>query len=157
MCTGFEALALAAGGLQAASNVQQGRIADAQGKATQRIMDQQAAYRTQVGQQEEDAFRRSQSRVMASRRALMGASGVDAGSGSPLLVTEDLAGETELQALKIRNNASAESLKMTGEGSMARWKGRVEKNNSYIRGGASLLQGAGTGFGKKLDGFKLWP
>jgi hypothetical protein len=139
---------LGAGVLGAVSAVQQGSAAQAQGKAQAGMLNQQAERERLVAQQDEEDFRNRQSRAMASRRALMGGSGIDPSSGSALLASEDMAGEIELQALKIRNNGAATSTKLQNDAGLARWAGNTERKQSFVRGGASLLQGAGYAFGR---------
>jgi hypothetical protein len=139
---------IGAGALGALSAIQQGATANAQGKAQARLLQQQAERERQIGLQDEEAFRKAQSRVMASRRAILGGSGVEAGTGSPLLTAEDMTGEIELQALKIRNNSEATESRLLADASMAKWAGGQARKQSFVRGGASLLQGAGYSFGK---------
>ena len=148
MCTGVEVLSLVAGGFQAASAISQGNAANAAGKTQAALLQRQAERERQIAAQDEESYRREQSRVMAARRALMGAAGVDAGAGSPLLVSEDMAGEAELQALKIRNNGEAVSSRLMSDAVLARAEGKNARNAGYFRAGASLLQGAGNAFGR---------
>ena len=154
--SGFSLAALApyaslvAGALGAFGAIQQGSSAAAQGGMQATLQQQQAERERQIGEQQSEDFRRQQSRIMASRRAMLGGSGVEAGAGSPLLVSEDMAGEIELQALRIRNNSAAVSSRLTSEAGLSRWAGRSEKRGSYTRAGASLLQGAAySGFGRQ--------
>ena len=146
MCTGIEALLLAGTVLSAGSAVQQGRAAKQQSKLQGGVLQQQADRdRLQAASDEED-FRRSQSRVLASRRAALGAAGIEQGAGSPLLVSEDFAGEAELQALRIRTGGEVRATRAEQQASLQRFTGRQAQTAGFIRGGSLLLTGAGRTF-----------
>jgi hypothetical protein len=154
MCTGFEIAMMAAAALTAvgtvSAGIQQGKQMDAQGD----ILRQQADHAKQVGAANEDDYRRQQSRLMAARRALLGGSGTDGGEGSNLYASEDMAGEIELQALRIRNGSDVTATRLNQQAGMVRAQGRAAKQGSFFRAGASLLQGAGYAYGgggKTLD------
>ncbi len=126
-----------------------------QGKATKAAADFQAeALKTQAAQERanaatnEEDFRKKQSRLMASRRAILGGSGIDQGEGSPLLVSEDLANETEIQALRIRSGGEMVASRLESDASLQRMRGKAGLTEGYMRSGASLLSGAGQAFGQ---------
>ena len=64
---------------------------------------QQAGREREIAAQDEEDFRREQSRKFAQRRAALGAGGFDPSTGTPLLAADDFITETELQALRIRS------------------------------------------------------
>jgi len=142
------AMAIMAGGaaLSAASAIQQGQIASKQANAQAALMQQQADRVIEIGKQDEEDYRRKASREMASRRAILGGSGVEIGSGSPLLVSEDMAGEIELQARRLRAGAGAEATNLRNQAALTRWGGQAEKRSSFVRAGASLLGGIGNAY-----------
>lgn len=141
-------LSAASAGLSAVSALEQGQTAARQAQFQATIMEQQAAREKQLAEQAEDDYRRNQSRLMASRRAILGGSGVEPGEGSPLLTTEDMAGEIELQARRIRAGGVADSTRLMQQASLERARGKAERSGSYVRAGASLLSGAGMSFGR---------
>lgn len=126
------------------------------GVSAQRQMDFQAGILRQQRDSEiaaaadrEEDFRRQQARQMASRRALMGATGVEATEGSPLLVSEDLAGEVELQALRLRHGGQVVSDRLEQQARLQQFAGRSAQREGFMRGGALLLSGAGNSFGRR--------
>ncbi len=141
--------AAAAAVVSAAGAIQSGQAAQRQANMQAEALNQQAQREQQIAASNEEDYRRQQSRLMASRRAMMGANGVMTGTGSPLLVTEDMAGEIELQALRIRNGGDANVLARQTEASLQRMKGSAERTNSYYRAGGALLDGAGKGFASR--------
>ena len=124
-----------------------------QGQAQQASLDYQAAVERQQAERErqeaaarEADYRRDQSRLLAARRAIMGGSGVEGGTGSPLLVSSDFAGETELQALRIRNGGEVAATRLEQQAGLHRIQGRNARSAGFSRAGSSLLSGAGKAF-----------
>jgi hypothetical protein len=128
--------------LGAVSAVSQGQAAAKQAKFQSEVARRQAERERQIAAAQEEDFRRRQSRALASRRARLGASGVEPGEGSPLLVSEDFAGEVELQALRIRNGGEA----LVQQAALHDAAGRNARTQGYLRAGSLLLDAAGTGF-----------
>lgn len=126
--------------------IQQGQAAKAQSKFQAGILRQQADRDRQQAASDEEDFRREQSRNLAKRRAALGASGVDPSKGSPLLVSEDFAGEVELQALRIRSGGEVRATRAEQQGSLQLFQGRQAQTAGFIRGGSLLLSGAGKRF-----------
>lgn len=141
-------LTVAGAGLSAASALQQGEMAAKQSQFQATIMEQQAQRERELAAQAEDDFRRQQSRLMASRRAILGGSGVEPGEGSPLLTTEDMASEIEVQAQRIRAGGNVEATRLSQQAALERVRGKAERSGGYMRAGASLLSGAGMAFGR---------
>ncbi len=141
------AMMAAATAVSAVGSIQAGQAAKNQANVQAAIYGQQAERERQVAAANEVDFRRQQAKQMASRRAIMGASGVDPGSGSPLLVSEDFAGEIELQALRIRNGGEVSATRLDQQATLTRAAGNQDQTSSYFRAGSSLLQGFGqTGY-----------
>ena len=111
-----------------------------QASAQAAVLRQQAEQTRKQAEADEDDFRRRQSRLLAERRAGMGGSGVQQGEGSPLLVAEDFAAETELQALRIRSGGVVRATRLEQQASLTRSAG-------LFRGGSLLLTGLGRSFG----------
>ena len=141
------ALLIAGTAISAVGAVQSGIAANKQGKLQAGILAQQARSERQQAEAREGDFRAAQSRAFASRRAALGASGVQSGTGSPLLVSEDFAGEVELQALRIRSGGEVRATRLEQQALLSRFAGKAAQTSSFVRGGSLLLSGAGKAFG----------
>ena len=117
------------------------------------IAQQQATRATQQAAIDEQEFRRQQSDLMASRQALMGGLGVS-GAGSPLAVSSDFAGESELNALRIQNQGQVTSNRLQQEvmnqqsqAGLFGMQARQAQTGSYFRAGGTLFSGMGRAAG----------
>ena len=63
-----------------------------------------------------------------------------------MLVSEDFAGEVELQALRIRSGGEVRATRLEQQAQLTRFKGRQARTAGFIRGGALLVSGAGKRF-----------
>lgn len=107
------------------------------------FLQQQAERENQQAEADSHEFRDQQERALAQRRAVLGGSGVDTSTGSPLLAAEDFAGEAELQALKIRNGGEVRSTRLQQQAALTRMEGNAAATASIMGGfsrGASLLK-----------------
>ena len=130
--------------ISAVGAIQQGQAAQAQGNLQAQVLQQQATSERQRAAADEADFRNRQSRATAERRAGLGASGVDPSQGSPLLVSEDFAGEAELQALRIRTGGEVTATRAEQQATLQRFQGRAAQRSGFIRGGSLLIGGIGT-------------
>ncbi len=105
------------------------------------ILREQAAQEQRLAAQRERDFRREQSRLMARRRAALGASGVEAGSGSPLLIAEDFAAETERQARRIREGGEIRATRLAQQSELFRDQARSARTGAFLGAGTALLSG----------------
>lgn len=140
--TAGQALSAGAAVVGAASAITQGITASRVAEANAQSMDQQARNERLAAKSEEADFRRDQSRKQARLRALVGGSGTTM-AGSPLLLSEDIAAETELQALRIRYGGTVASNALGNQAALERAGGKIAKGESFGRAGASLLSGIG--------------
>lgn len=113
------------------------------------IAGQQRDRAIKVAASNEDDFRRQQSDLFGSRRALLGKTGIEAGRGSPLSVSADFEGESELNALRLRNEGDVNSnrlqqsiLNSQGQAGLFATQGRNAVTNSFSRAGGELFSGA---------------
>ena len=97
----------------------------------------------------EEDYRRQQSDLFGSRRSLMGDTNVVASLGAPLAVSSDFAGETDLNALRLRNEGSVNAnrlqqtvLNQRSQAGLFGAQGRNAKANSFTRAGGELFSGA---------------
>ena len=132
---------LIAAGLSAVGSISQGQAASSQAKFQAAVGEQQATRTRQIAVGDEEDFRRKQSRLLAERRAALGKSGTEIGTGTSLLAAEDFAAETELQALRIRSGGETQATRLQQQAELTRRKGRSQQLTGYLRGGASLLSG----------------
>lgn len=150
---------VAAAGVSAVGAIQQGSAAEAAAEYQARVAEQQAEVTRQQADQErvvaatsETDYRKQQSRQMAARRAALGGTGVESGSGSPLLVSQDFAAEIEQQALRLRAGGEISATRLEQQASLTgaqaglyRMQGSSARSASYLTAGSSLLGGIGSG------------
>lgn len=110
------------------------------------IANQQAEQERIASRQESEDFRLNQSRLMAKRRAIMGGSGVESTTGSPLLVSEDFATETELNARRIRSGGELRATRLGQQAGLYQSQAGGARTGGFVRGGSLLLQGAGNAY-----------
>ncbi len=147
MATGAIIAAIAAGAaISAFAAVQQGRAANAQAQFQSDVAKQQADRELLNARQAEEDFRRNQKRLLASREAGLGGSGVESSSGSPLLASEDFASEVELQALRLRSGGELKATRLQQQASLFRARGQAARTAGFLRGGSLLLTGTGQAF-----------
>lgn len=135
----FQFLEGATKGASALSSVLTGSTAHKQSLAESTASRVQAARERQIAADEERDFRIRQSAEAAKRRAALGASGTDAGTGTPLIAMGDFAGEVELQARRIREGGRIRAQRLEEEADLTRKAGRSAMKRGLIRGGASLF------------------
>lgn len=126
---------IAGAAVGAVGAISSGVAARQQGDFQSAVLRQQADRERLDASQREEDFRRQQSRLMATRRALLGASGVESTEGSPLLVSEDLAGESEYQALRIRSGGETVASRLEQQAILQRASGRSAQQSGFMRGG----------------------
>lgn len=142
MCTGLEIAALAATAVSAVGAVSQGMAGAAAAKSQSKMYRQQAEYQRALSARDEEDYRRRQAAMMATRRAMMGGSGTVGGTGSSLLVDQDIAGEVEYQALRIRSGGEAEAIRYENQAAFLKSAASQSKLSGFARGGALLIGGA---------------
>ena len=142
MCTGFEPLILA---VTAADKFAQGTAAKREAAYRASILDRQAERAEQEAAFAAAKLRRQGRRADAALRARLAASGVDAGTGSPLLAREMLAADAEFDALAALSRGGASASDLRAEGLLVRFRGdetarrsRVSASTNLVRLGDSL-------------------
>ncbi len=123
--TGIELFLALAGTAAAAAGTAAAGVAQAnQAEFQAEIAKQQAGRERALAERQTKDFRRAQSRLKASSRARRAASGVS-GTGSSLLIEEDIAAETELGALDILNNGLVSATRLEQEARLRKAAGRA--------------------------------
>jgi len=119
--------------------IQQGRM-----NRYQAAVDEQRAQRERErAELDASEFERRQSDLMAKRRAELGGSGVEPGTGSPLLVSQDFAAETEFQKLMIMAGGEDRATRLEQEAGLYRKSAKNARTAGFVRGGSLLVQGLG--------------
>lgn len=152
-------LMIAASAMQAVGAIQQGKMAEAMGKAQMnmanynaRMKELEADITRQQTNAREEQQRRQARQLLGKQRAAVAQAGIGWG-GSALDIMEESATLAELDALTIRYEgdlkargllAGAEADRFAGGVAMA--QGKAAKTASYISAGASLLSGAAAGY-----------
>jgi len=132
-------MALAAIG--AIFQLEEGRNAKQQADFEAAIAKQQAETERRNAVATEAEFRITQARNVGDRRATIGASGVQVGTGSPLDVTGDLAAEIELQALRLRQGGEVRATRLDQGAVLKERAGKNLLTRSRTRAGSTLLSG----------------
>lgn len=151
-------LALIGAAISTVGMIQQGKQAAsqaafqsqvAQNNAT--IAQQQATRARQQARIDSQDYSRNQSDLLASRRALLGTTGGEAGAGSALAVSSDFAGESILNTMRIRNQGEVtanrleqEVMNQRSQAGLYASQGRNAVKNSYMRAGGNLFSSAGS-------------
>lgn len=137
----FATLAAIASGVQAASQVIGGINASKQAEFEGQVYEQQAARAKEVAAENERDFRKNQSAALAEYRAAAGAGGVSLDVGSPLASFVDFAGETELQAQRIRKGGETNVTRLQQQAALSRMAGNNALIGGLGRAGSTLLTG----------------
>ncbi len=124
----------------AGAAVQQGIAASNAAKFRARVAKQQAKQEGLVAAEEAKVFKRRQSRLLATSRALRAGSGVST-EGSPLLVDEATAAEIELGRLSILSGGETRATRLEQEARLAQSRGRSAKTGGFLTAGSTLLTG----------------
>jgi len=106
---------------------QKARAIDVEAK----VADQRAERERQAAAAEADDFRRRQSRLLATSRALRAGSGVSA-AGSPLLVDEATAGEIELGRRSLLNAGEVRRRRLKTRADLLRFQGRETRFQGFL-------------------------
>ena len=107
----------------------------------------QAEREKQIGELNAKREARKNALVQGTQRALLAANGMDASTGSALLVQGDLAAEGKLNEELIKNNATAAVNEAQTQAVLARAIGKNTQTASYLRAGSTLLKGTAEAFG----------
>lgn len=139
-----DAVILASGVMAATGAVQSAGAAQRQAQFTARQARFEAERRGQIAEAEASDFEKRQRRLLAFQRAMMGASNVDPGSGTPLLVAGETAGQIELGRQRILAGGKAEATHLDNRARLDRLRGRSARTGGFLRAGALLLSSAAT-------------
>ncbi len=148
------------------SQIQQGRIADAQGRAEQRLAERNALVEEQNAKAREEKARFDQLRhvergegILGRLRAALGKSGARLDVGAPIRVLSEQAEELELENLLIGHEGAVEAAQFKEravisrfKGSLARKRGKAARKTSLLRAFSTTVGAAGTAKSEALFG-----
>lgn len=139
------AMAMSAVGtiVSAGGMIAQGQQARRQAELQAAQFRAQAERDRQIAKMEADDYRRRQRRALSTNIAAMGGSGVEMGTGTPLLVMADFAAEVEYNALKVEAGGEDKASKAENAARMAQMRGRDAARAGVISGLGSLFAGGG--------------
>jgi hypothetical protein len=157
--TGAELLLLTGAGIGAASTIQQGRIAEAQGKTTQRVneynakqLDRQAKAKMDAAKINAERISKKENITQATNLARAAKSGISLGeSKSTVEVLADTAFQfhldrnfTLMQGLSDQLSLENQASLLRAEGAFAKDMGKQAKRLSYVQAGGELAFAFGT-------------
>ena len=148
-------LLVAASAMQAVGAIQQGKMAEAQGRAQQqaanynaRMKEIEAGITREQTNAREEQQRRQARQILGKQRAAVAQAGIGWG-GSALDIMEESATLAELDALTIRYEGDLKAKGLLAEAEFDRYSGEVSaamgkaaKRASYVSAAASILSGA---------------
>lgn len=134
--------AVAAGGLGAAAEFQEGDQALAAAKYNARQQQNEATRTRNVGVEQENLIRRQTAEQIARQRTQLAASGVDINTGSAALLQEDARTLGEADALRVRSNFEDRAVALEQQAEQTIYQGRARLRSSRLRGAGTLLGGA---------------
>lgn len=150
MCVGFDPISIGAitsligTGFSVVGQMQAGKAEAAAAEYQQKQNTILAEDALKRGDQEEEAQRRRTSALQGRQQAVMAASNVDLGSGSPLAILSDTAMLGELDAQVIKGNAERESASYRAGADMAGMRAKSAKQAASIGAFSTALGGIGT-------------
>jgi hypothetical protein len=106
------------------------------------LSGRQAQREKEIGELQASQEREANKRVQGTQRALLAARGGDPGTGSALLVQEELAEEGEFNAQVIENNAAARVNTFEADRVLQQARSKQIAQSGLFRAGSTLLSGA---------------
>jgi hypothetical protein len=137
----------AAAAMSATAAIAQGEAAASEAKAQAALRDQQAQRQREVAAFQEERARRDAERVQGAQRARLAATGVDPAAGTALLLQEELAGQSEFNALLARAQGEGDARLTEHQARIDRLRGRNARTAGYLRAGTTLLTSASRAMG----------
>lgn len=145
--------AVAAAGVGAYASYQQGQAQRTAARYNAALAEQQAEAQRTATAFAERQQREHDRRQIARARNLYGASGVDVGAGSPLLVELDSVRQAEYNAQAVRYGGEARAHFLEAQGGLDRFMGQQYGRAGTLGAGYSLLSGLGSAAGRLYSGF----
>lgn len=140
---GAAAAGAVAGGVQAKK---EGDFKNDVAKFNARQLENEAVKTKNKGAEEELKVRQRTAQLLATQRAELGASNVDLGSGSALLLQEDTQTLGEVDALRTRSNFQDKASALEDKASLTLAEGRAAKSSGIRKLNRSLVTAVGSFF-----------
>jgi hypothetical protein len=137
------ALSAASAGYSAYSANQQGKAQQALNNYNAAASDQAALDAQRDARIKANTQRAENDRIKARQRTLYAKAGVVSGTGSPLMVQVQQAGELEMAALEQEQIGNADAAKLRTQAVIDRMAGRSARSAGRMNAFATVLQGAG--------------
>lgn len=136
-----------AASVSAYSAYEQGQTQRKISKFNEKVAKNAAIAQRQAAAVEAEAKREEYQRILGAQRAGIGAAGVQASEGTPLLVQIDSAEKAALNEARIRYSGEVGAQQQEAEALIQGYIGKRAARRGYIEAGAHLLQGAGAAAG----------
>jgi hypothetical protein len=130
-------------GKQAKESKEAGQLGGAISDINANIATQNAALARIDAKAEETRVRKSAEKLKGTQRAAFAASGVELGTGSPLLVLADTAREAEIEALTVRNRGEIKATGFEREAVGQKFVGEQQRRAGDSGAKSTILSGAG--------------
>jgi len=151
MCTGVETFIIASllgsTAMTAAGQIQQGEFQHDVATQKARQDEFNAADARERGAIAEDEHRAKVRQIRGQQMAILGASGVEATSGTPATVLDQTASLGELDATRIRSNAEREAWGMERSALESRVEGKMARTAAGMNAFGTVLAGGSRAMG----------
>ena len=134
------------GAMSAAGTLAGGGAAKQAGEFTKNMDIQNASQALASGQRKSLDTQDKTRMLESAATARAGASGVDAGVGSPASTVGDIAHRGSYHALMDMFNGQSEAVGLQNQGNMAEWEGNQKKSESQLAAAGTLAGSAGSMF-----------
>lgn len=132
------------GGMSAMGTLAGGNAAKQAGQMTQQMDIQNAAQALASGQRKSFDTQDKTRMLMSTAQARAGASGVDAGVGSPASIEGSIAKRGSYHSLMDMFNGQSEGVGLQNQGALAAWEGDQKQSESELAAGGTLAGAAGS-------------
>lgn len=141
-------LAVAGTGMQMYGAISAGNAADAAGKYNAGVLQRQGRAELAAANLQAGDIRREGDKSGGAIRAIQAASGTDVNTGSNVDVGGANAQAFEEDALRAIYGGQIKSWSLGTEAAMARYEGKVAKQQGYVKAASTLLSNAASGMFK---------
>lgn len=130
-------------GISAYSSYQAGKAQQSLNNYNASVNDQAAADAARDGKILAANARAKNEAIKARQRALYAKAGVVSATGTPLLVQVQQAGELEMGALEVEQQANAKAAQLRQQAVLDRMAGKIARTTGGLNAAATVLTGAG--------------
>jgi len=154
----MQAFQLASSAFQVVGDIVGGNQADKVATRNAALLNERAGQSLQATAARELQLRDRNRQTLDAQRVAMLQNGIDPGSGSALVGTEQQIRDAEMDALQLRYEGLLQARVLRMEADMTRWQGKAAKRQSRLSAAGKLIGAGGdylraSGFGAKGPGF----